>query len=94
MVNGWKIVVRVTLIWRKDVAVSKCNNYRPEMALFKFDGLKIIPQTTKLNTPPIILRIRYLHRKYNLNFTLICGKTPTCVYIYIYIVHIYIAVYV
>ena len=29
------------------------------MALFKFGGLKIIRQTAKLNTPPIILRIRY-----------------------------------
>ena len=55
-----KIVVGVTLIWRKAVAVSKCNSYRPETALFKFGGLKIIRQTAKLNTPPIILRIQYL----------------------------------
>ena len=29
------------------------------MVLFKFGGLKIICQTAKLNTLPIILRIRY-----------------------------------
>ena len=59
LANQSKIVVGVTLIWRKAVAVSKCNSYRPETALFKFGGLKIIRQTAKLNTPPIILRIRY-----------------------------------
>ena len=59
LANRSKIVVGVTLIWRKAVAVSKCNSYRPETALFKFGGLKIIRQTAKLNTPPIILRIRY-----------------------------------
>ena len=30
------------------------------MTLFEFGGLKIIRQTAKLNTPPIILRIRYV----------------------------------
>ena len=30
LVNQSKIVVGVTLIWRKAVAVSKCNSYRPE----------------------------------------------------------------
>ena len=59
LANWSKIVVGVTLIWRKAVAVSKCNSYRPETALFKFGGLKIIRQTAKLNTPLIILRIRY-----------------------------------
>ena len=59
LANRSKIVVGVTLILRKAVAVSKCNSYRPVMALFKFGGLKIIRQTAKLNTPPIILRIRY-----------------------------------
>ena len=34
-VNG-----RSTLIWQNPVAVSKHNNYRPEMT-FKFAGLKI-----------------------------------------------------
>ena len=29
------------------------------MALFKFGGLKIIHQTAKLKTPPIILQIRF-----------------------------------
>ena len=55
-----KIAVGVTLIWPKAVAVSKHNSYRPEMALFKFAGSKIIFQTAKLNTPPIILRIWYM----------------------------------
>ena len=55
-----KIAVGVTLIWRKAVAVSKHNSYRPEMALFNFGRLKIIRQTAKLNTSPIILRIRYV----------------------------------
>ena len=55
LANRSKIVVGVTLIWQKAVAVSKCNSYRPEMASFKFGGLKIICQTAKLNTPPIIL---------------------------------------
>ena len=32
-----KIVVGVTLIWRKAVAVIKHNSYRPEMALLKFE---------------------------------------------------------
>ena len=59
LANRSKIVVGVTLIWQKAVAVSKCNSYRPETVLFKFGGLKIIRQTTKLNTPSIILRIRY-----------------------------------
>ena len=30
------------LIWRKAVAVSKHNSYKPKMALFKFGGIKII----------------------------------------------------
>ena len=60
LANRSKIVIDVTLIWPKTVAVSKCNSYRPETALFKFGGLKIIRQTAKLNTPPIILRIRYI----------------------------------
>ena len=63
LANRSKIVVGVTLIWRKAVAVSKRNSYRPVMALFKFGGLKIIRQTAKLNTPPIILRIRYIQVK-------------------------------
>ena len=58
LANQSKIVVGVTLIWRKTVAVSKCNSYRPKTVLFKFGGLKIIRQTAKLNTPPFILRIR------------------------------------
>ena len=61
LTNRSKIVVGITLIWRKAVTVSKCNSYRPETALFKFGGLKIIRQTAKLNTPPIILRIRYVY---------------------------------
>jgi len=57
-VNQLKIVVGITFIWQKAVAVSKHNSYRPEMTLFKFGELKINRQTAKLNTPPIILRIR------------------------------------
>ena len=57
--NRSKIIVGVTLIWQKAIAVSKHNSYRPEMTLFKFGRLKIICQTAKLNTPPIILHIRY-----------------------------------
>ena len=60
MANRSKIVVGVTLIWRKAVAVSKHSSYIPEMVFFKFGGLKIIRQTAKLNTLPIILRIRYV----------------------------------
>ena len=30
LANRSKIVVGVTLIWRKAVAVSKCNSYRPK----------------------------------------------------------------
>ena len=47
MQNDWQakylaiIIVGVTLIWGKAVAVSKHYNYRPKMALFKFGGLKI-----------------------------------------------------
>ena len=55
LANRSKIIVGITLIWRKAVAVSKCYSYRPETALFKFGGLKIIRQTAKLNTPSIIL---------------------------------------
>ena len=33
--NRSKIVVGVTLIWQKAVAVGKYNSYRPEMALFR-----------------------------------------------------------
>ena len=51
LANRSKIVVGVTLIWQKAVAVSKYYSYRPEMVLFKFGGLKIIHQTAKLNTP-------------------------------------------
>ena len=66
LANRSKIVVGVTSIWRKAVAVSKHNSYRREMASFKLGGLKIIRQTTKLNTPPIILCIRYyMHRLEN-----------------------------
>ena len=43
-------------IWGKAVAVSKHNGYRPE---WRYLRLKIIRQTAKLNTPPIILRVRY-----------------------------------
>ena len=42
----------------KAVAVSKHNSNIPEMMLFKFGGLKMLHQTAKLNTPPIILRIQ------------------------------------
>ena len=70
LANRSKIVVGVTLIWRKAVAVSKCNSYRPETALFNFGGLKIIRQAAKLNTPPIILRIRYKKRCENYNYVL------------------------
>ena len=65
--NRSKIVVGVTLIWQKAVAVSKCNSYKPETALFKFGGLKIIRHTAKLNTPPIILRIRYIKISWKLS---------------------------
>jgi len=58
-VNRSKIAVGIILIWQNGVAVSKHNGYKPEMALFKFGRLKIIRQTAKLNTPPIILRIGY-----------------------------------
>ena len=58
LANRSKNAVGVTLIWRKAIAVSKRNSYRPEMALFKFGGLKIIRKTAKLNTLPIILHIR------------------------------------
>ena len=40
LANRSKIVVGVILIWRKTVAVSKCNSYRPETALFKFWRIK------------------------------------------------------
>ena len=40
LANRSKIDVDVTLIWRKAVAVSKHNNYIPEMVSFKFGGLK------------------------------------------------------
>ena len=59
LANQSKIVIGVTLIWRKAVVVSEHNSCIPEMALFKFGGIKIIRQTAKLNTSPIILRIRY-----------------------------------
>jgi len=58
LANQSKIVVGVTLIWRKAVDVSKHNSYRPQMALFKFGGLKIIRQAAKLNVLPIIVRIQ------------------------------------
>ena len=34
LANQLKIVVGVTLIWRKAIAVSNHSSYRPEMALF------------------------------------------------------------
>ena len=55
------IVIGVTLIWRKAVAVSMRNSYRPDMALFKFDGFKIFHLAAKLSTPLIILHIWYVH---------------------------------
>ena len=58
--NIWQIGSWRYFNWRKAVAVSKHNSYKPEVALFKFARLTIIPQTIKLNTPPIILRIRYV----------------------------------
>ena len=60
LANQSKIIVGITSIWQKAVVISKHNSYRPEMVLFKFGGLKIIRQTTKLNTPPIFLHIRYM----------------------------------
>ena len=59
LANQSKIVDGFTLIWRKAVAVTKHNSYRPEMVLFKFGRLKIISQTTTLKTLPVILQIRY-----------------------------------
>ena len=59
MTNQSKIIVGVTLIWQKVVAVSKHNSYnyiyRPKMAIFKFGRLMIIRQAAKLNKQPIIL---------------------------------------
>ena len=69
MQNNWPVkylanqskIVGVTLIWQKAVTVGKHNSYRPEMALFKFGGLKIIYQIARLNTPPIIQHIQCVH---------------------------------
>ena len=61
--NIWRIdqksLFGITLIWQKAVAISKHISCMPEMASFKFGGLKIIHQAAKLNTLPIILRIWY-----------------------------------
>ena len=54
MQNVWQIDQKLLLVtWRKAVAVSTHNSHRPEMALFKFGGFKIIGQAAKSNTPPI-----------------------------------------
>ena len=48
LANLSKIVVGVTLIWRKAVAVSKHNSYIPEMASFKCGGVKDNPPNRQI----------------------------------------------
>ena len=38
---------------------------RPEMALFKFGGLKIIRQTIKLSTPLVILHVQHFFYEFD-----------------------------
>ena len=60
LANWLIIVVGVTLIWRKAVAVIHINSYKTILVLFNFGGQTKNRQTAKLKSPPNIPRIRYL----------------------------------
>ena len=58
LVNGLKIIVGVTLIWRKTVTAIHLIALKNILALFKFGGQAI--QTAKLKSPPSKPRMRYI----------------------------------